>query len=59
MLGYQVENGRLVNAPCCCDGDDHHGHPYCKEPTPELLQAEHDGWIYRQLDGGGWYWYVA
>jgi len=59
LTGYRVEDGRLVNAPCCCYGEDHHGHPYCDEPTPELLQAERDGLIYRQLEQTGWYWYVA
>jgi hypothetical protein len=57
--GYRVaDDGVLVNAPCCCFGETHHGHPYCAEPTPELLAAERDGLIYRSLDTG-WQWHAA
>lgn len=56
LAGYQVGNdGALISAPCCCYGEDHNGHPYCREPTPELLQAERDGLITRQLETG-WQW---
>lgn len=57
--GYQVEGGVLLNAPCCCYGEDHRGHPYCEEPTQELLNLEQDGLIYRRLDNSGWVWIVA
>lgn len=56
--GYQVVDGVLLNAPCCCYGDDHNGHPYCSDPTPELLQAERDGLIQREL-ATGWHWIVV
>lgn len=57
-LGYRINaDGVLVNAPCCCYGDDHTGHPYCQEPTQALLAAERDGLITRQLNSG-WHWIV-
>lgn len=57
--GYRVDAGRnLVAAPCCCFGDDHHGHPYCDEPTEELLRAEQDGLITRVFDGT-WRWVMT
>ena len=53
---YQVgDDGVLIGAPCCCYGDNHDGHPYCQAPPPELLQAERDRLIVRQLDTG-WRW---
>lgn len=56
--GYTVdEDGILTNAPCCCYGDDHYSHPYCSEPTPELLAAEQEGLIARELRTG-WVWVV-
>lgn len=59
LTGYSADtNDMLVNAPCCCHGDNHTGHPYCSDPTPELLQAEQDGLIVRQLDTG-WQWRIA
>lgn len=57
--GYVVEDtGMLIGAPCCCFGDDHRGHPYCDEPTKELLEAERDGLIVRHLQGV-WRWFVV
>lgn len=59
LLEYRISgDGELIGAPCGCYGDDHNGHPYCSEPTDELLQAERDGKIYRQLNTG-WRWFVA
>lgn len=59
MLGYRVSaDGELIAAPCCCHGETHEGHPYCQEPTDELLHAERDGRIERQLNNG-WRWFVA
>jgi hypothetical protein len=59
FLGYRVDaDGRLINAPCCCYGDDHRGHPYCEEPTERLLQAEEAGLITRRLDTG-WVWVLT
>lgn len=59
LTGYRVdENGVLLDAPCCCYGDDHNGHPYCSDPTPELLAAERDGLIVRRLDTG-WQWHIS
>lgn len=56
--GYRVEDGVLLNAPCCCYGGDHTGHPYCSDPTEALLKLEEEGAIGRQLDSSGWRWIV-
>lgn len=61
FLGYEVEDGEILGAPCGCYACDHErqpGHRYCDVPSPELLEAEGEGIVYRNLDNSTWRWYV-
>lgn len=63
IAGYKVDEfGVLRGAPCgcyqCSAEGWQRGHPYCDEPTPELLKLEDEGVISRHLDGS-WYWMLT
>jgi hypothetical protein len=59
IAGYQVKNGVLQQAPCCCHADDHTSHFGCQTPTEEVLAAERNGLIVRRYDAGVWQWHVV
>lgn len=51
----------LVNQPCgcyACDNGVEPGHPYCEQPTEELLALEEQGKVGRGLSDSRWEWFV-
>jgi hypothetical protein len=59
--GYMVEADGEIKAPCGCYACNEGvlpGHFACSTPPPVMLQAEHEGLVWRRYDIGAWRWYA-
>jgi len=59
---YDVRDGVILGAPCCCPQCDEEGrqpgHRWCDESLSGFVEAEREGRVFRSLNSA-WRWEVA